>query len=227
LRSAVRLAVRASARPRRRKSKRAVTRGILDLLLATCCGDRLADSRDLALLLIAFGSGGRRRSEIAKLRVEQLSNEAPVAFEPGDPASPRLPCVAISLGRTKNAAASDDSRVLLVGPPVDALREWLERADIAKGPIFRAIDQWEGLEEKALTPQSVNLIVKRRCRLAGLDPAEFSAHGLRSGYLTEAAHSGVSLPEAMQQSQHRSVQQAASYFNDAERPRGRAARLAL
>jgi integrase len=227
LRAAVRLAVRAAARPRRRKSKRAVTRDILDRLLIACGSDRLADCRDFALLLIAFGSGGRRRSEIARLRVEQLSDEAPVALDPSDPNSPRLPCMAIALGRTKTAGADDDSRVLLVGPPVDALRMWLERADITKGPIFRAIDQWEGMDERALTPQAVNLIVKRRCVQAGLDPAEFSAHGLRSGYLTEAARAGVSLPEAMQQSQHRSVQQAASYYNDAERRQGKAARLTL
>ncbi len=63
--------------------------------------------------------------------------------------------------------------------------------------------------------------------MAGLDPREFAAHGLRSGYLTEAARQGVALPEAMQQSQHRSVQQAASYYNEAERAQGRAARLLL
>ena len=85
----------------------------------------------------------------------------------------------------------------------------------------------DALDERALTPQAVNLIVKRRCVLAGLDPANFSAHGLRSGYLTEAALRGVSLPEAMQQSQHRSVQQAASYYNDGERRQGKGARLAL
>ena len=65
-----------------------------------------------------------------------------------------------------------------------------------QGPIFRAIDRWEAIEERALTPQSINLIVKRRCALAGLEAREFSAHGLRSGYLTEAAQRGVSLPEA-------------------------------
>ncbi|MBE0704769.1 MAG: tyrosine-type recombinase/integrase, partial [Afipia sp.] len=81
--------------------------------------------------------------------------------------------------------------------------------------------------ERALTPQSINLIVKRRCAMAGLEPREFSAHGLRSGYLTEASRQGVALPEAMQQSQHRSVQQAASYYNDAERVRGRAVRLGV
>lgn len=227
LRSALRLAVRASIRPRQHKSKRAVTRDVLDRLLATCRSDRLADTRDLAILLLAFASGGRRRSEVARLRVEQLSDEPLVPLDPLDPKSPTLPCVAIQLGRTKIGNADDEGRVLLVGPPVEALREWLERADISRGPIFRAIDRWEAIEERALTPQSINLIVKRRCAMAGLDAREFSAHGLRSGYLTEASRRGVSLPEAMRQSQHRSVQQASSYYNDAERRQGRAVRLGI
>jgi integrase len=227
LRSALRLAVRASPRPRQRKSKRAVTRDVLDRLIATCASDRLADTRDLAILLLAFASGGRRRSEVARLRVEQLRNEPPAPVDPRDAGSPTLPCLAIQLGRTKTRDADEEGRVLLVGPPVEALREWLERADIKKGPIFCAIDRWEAVEEKALTPQSINLIVKRRCGMAGLEPDAFSAHGLRAGYLTEAARQGVALPEAMQQSQHRSVQQAASYYNDTERAQGRAARLAI
>jgi site-specific recombinase XerD len=227
LRSAVRLAVRASPRPRRRKSKRAVTRDVLDRLVATCATDRLADTRDLAILLLAFASGGRRRSEVARLRIEQLSDEPAVPLDSTDPKSRTLLCVSIQLGRTKTGDADDEGRVFLVGPPVEALREWLERADIQKGPVFRAIDRWEAIEERALTPQSINLIVKRRCAMAGLDPREFAAHGLRSGYLTEAARQGVALPEAMQQSQHRSVQQAASYYNEAERAQGRAARLGL
>ena len=81
------------------------------------------------------------------------------------------------------------------------------------------------MQERALTPQSVNLILKKRIAGAGLDPREYSAHGLRSGFLTEAARQGIALPEAMAQSQHRSVQQAARYYNDVERQMGRAARL--
>ena len=227
LRSALRLAVRASLRPRERKSKRDVTRDVLDRLIATCATDRLADSRDLAILLLAFASGGRRRSEVARLSVEQLRNEPPAQLDPRDTDSPTLPCLAIQLGRTKTGDADKEGSVLLVGPPVEALREWLERADIKKGPIFRAIDRWEAVEEKALTPQSINLIVKRRCAMAGLQPEAFSAHGLRAGYLTEAARHCVSLPEAMQQSRHRSVQQAASYYNEADRTKGKAARLAI
>ena len=204
-----------------------MTRDVLDRLLATCSSDRLADTRDLAILLLAFASGGRRRSEVARLRVEQLSEEPAVPLDPRDPRSPTLHCLAIQLGRTKTGNADDEGRVFLVGPPVEALREWLQRADITNGPVFRAIDRWEAIEERALTPQSINLIVKRRCAMAGLEAREFSAHGLRAGYLTEAARRGVALPEAMRQSQHRSVQQAASYYNEAERSQGRAVRLGV
>lgn len=227
LRSAVRLAVRASMRPRQRKSKRAVTSDILDRLLATCSTDRLADTRDLAILLLAFASGGRRRSEVARLRVEQITDEPAVQFDPQNPESGLLACAAVQLGRTKTGNFDDEGKVLIVGPPVEALREWLERADIASGPVFRAIDRWDAVDQRALTPQSINLILKRRCAMAGLNEKEFSAHGLRSGYLTEAARRGVALPEAMQQSQHRSVQQAASYYNDANRSLGMAARLTV
>lgn len=68
-------------------------------------------------------------------------------------------------------------------------------------------------------------MIKSRCAAAGLDPRAFSAHGRRYGYLAEAARTGVSLPEAMQQSRHRSVLQAARYYNEGENARGRAARL--
>jgi len=62
-------------------------------------------------------------------------------------------------------------------------------------------------------------------QLAGFDPGEFSAHGLRSGYLTEAANHGIPMPEAMEQSRHRSVQQASNYYNSAARRTGRASRI--
>ena len=227
LRAALRLAVRASARPRGRKSQKAVTRAVLDQLLAGCASNRLVDARDKALLLTAFASGGRRRSEIAGLRLEQVFREPPVPVDPADPRSPTLPCLSIVLGRTKTGSADEDSRVLLIGPPVEALEAWIAKAGIANGAIFRAIDRWGNLQDKALTPQAVNLIVKARCAQAGLDPAAFSAHGLRSGFLTEAARRGVPMPEAMRQSQHRSVQQAARYYNDSEAKLGAAARLAL
>lgn len=225
LQSALRLAVRAAARPRQRKSKKAVTGDVLSQLLVACSGERQVDLRDGALLLVAFASGGRRRSEVAALRVEDLHDEDPVPFDPKDPTSTLLPCLTIHLGRTKTTDAGDDTSVVLLGRPVLALKKWLTAASIQAGPIFRKIDQWGNIDRRAITPQTVNLVVKTRAKQAGLDPAMFSAHGLRSGYLTEAANRGVPLPEAMQQSLHKSITQAAGYYNDSERKMGRAARL--
>lgn len=225
LKSALRLAVRAGNRPRQRKSRGAVTGDILAQLIATCSGDRLVDVRDRAILLVAFASGGRRRSEIASLHVEDLVDEEPVAVDPGNPLSPLLPCLSIRLGRTKTTDQDDDATALLIGRPVEALKRWLQQAGIESGPVFRRIDQWGNMDRRPLTPQSVNLILKTRCQKAGLDPDKYSAHGLRSGYLTEAANRGIPLQEAMQQSQHKSVAQASSYYNNADRRNGRAARL--
>ncbi|MBB2687746.1 UNVERIFIED_ORG: integrase [Rhizobium etli] len=221
LRSALRLAVRAVPRPRRRKSGKAVTGDILAKLLATCSGDSLRDLRDRAILMVAFASGGRRRSEVAGLRKGQLTDEPPVKAEDGSP----LRSLSIHLGRTKNSGASQDEVVYLTGRPVDALNVWLAAAKIDGGSVFRAIDRWGHVSRRALDPKAVNDIVKRRVAMAGLEVGEFSAHGLRSGYLTEAANRGIPLAEAMEQSRHRSVQQASSYYNNATRRSGRAARL--
>jgi len=221
VKSAIRLAVRALNRPRSRKSVHAITGDILGKLLATCSGEDLTALRDRAILMVAFASGGRRRSEVAGLRVEQLVKQAPVTDENGSP----LPSLGIHLGRTKTSGADHDEIVYLTGRPVEALTRWLEAAKIDKGSVFRKVDRWGNVSARALEPSAINQIVKQRAQMAGLDAKEFSAHGLRSGYLTEAANRGIPLPEAMDQSRHRSVQQASDYYNDAKRRSGRASRL--
>ncbi len=221
VKSAIRLAVRAVPRTRRRKSARAVTGDILAKLLVTCESESLRDRRDRAILMVAFASGGRRRSEITSLRREQLTVEPPIEVADGPP----LPSLAIHLGRTKTSTGEQDDVVYLTGRPVEALNDWMVAARIESGSIFRGIGRWGTVSKRALDPQSINAILKQRAEMAGLDPGEFSAHGLRSGYLTEAANRGIPLPEAMEQSRHRSVQQASSYYNSATRRSGRAARL--
>ncbi|MBY3224374.1 site-specific integrase [Rhizobium laguerreae] len=221
LKSAIRLAVRSVPRTRGRKSAKAVTGDVLAKLLATCATDSLRDLRDRAILMVAFASGGRRRSEIAALRREQLTVEPPIPVENGAP----LPSLAIHLGRTKTSSCEQDDIVYLTGRPVEALNAWMTAAKIESGSVFRGIGRWGTVSRRALDPQSVNAIIKQRAQIAGLEPGEFSAHGLRSGYLTEAANLGIPLPEAMEQSRHRSVQQASSYYNNATRRSGRAARM--
>jgi integrase len=126
------------------------------------------------------------------LRKEQLVMEAPIPFE--GPYS--LPSLSIHLGRIKTRGADSEEVVYLTGRPVDALNTWLEAGRIERGSLFWAIDRWGNVSQRVLDPKAITDIVKQRAAMAGLDPAEFSAHGLRSGYLTEA----------MEQSRYRSIQ---------------------
>ena len=160
IRNALRLAIRAADRPRARKSASAITRDILDRLLATCGRGRAVDLRDRALLLLAFGSGGRRRSEIARLKVDDLEEREPVAADPSAPNGEKLPVVAIRLRRTKTSSADAGESVLVVGRPVEALRAWLAVSKIDAGPVFRRIDKWGNIGAAALDPQSVNAMIK-------------------------------------------------------------------
>ncbi len=155
LRSALRLAVRAVPRPRRRKSAKAITGDVLAKLLATCGDHSLRDIRDLAILMVAFASGGRRRSEVAVLRTEQLTIEAPVAGENGDP----LPSLAIHLGRTKNSVANQDEVVYLTGRWTPSMHGWTPRLTAAAcfgrsiaGAMFRAapsIRRWSTISSSS------------------------------------------------------------------------------
>ena len=112
----------------------------------------------------------------------------------------------------------------VVGPAGVALAQWLQAADINKGPIFRRIFRNGRVGDAALTPLSVNNIVKERCALAGID-GNFSAHSLRSGFVTEAGRQNMALVDTMAMTGHQSASTVLGYFR-AEAPlANKAARL--
>ena len=79
----------------------------------------------------------------------------------------------------------------------------------------------------ANTPRALasGLACRGRWRLAAAAPLSCRSPRLDRTKTTEAARQGVPLPEATAQSQHKSVQQAARYYNDAGRRLGKGARL--
>ncbi len=140
--------MKAADRPRVRNSRRAITRNILEDLIGTCTDGGSAALRDRALLLVAFRSGGRRRSELASLKVRQLIEEDPVPTDPTDSESPMLPCLTIQLARTKTSDAEEGAQVKLIGRPVDALTALMESEDVSEGSVFRRIDRWENVRAR-------------------------------------------------------------------------------
>ncbi len=128
-----------------------------------------------------------------------------------------------SISVTKTSGAGHDETVYLTGRPVEALTRWLEAARIDKGSVFRKVDRWSNVSARALEPRRQP--DRQTARKWPGSTQVNSPRGLRSGYLTEAANRGIPLPEAMEQSRHRSVQQASNYYNNATRRSGRAARM--
>jgi integrase len=99
--------------------------------------------------------------------------------------------------------------------PAKALREWLNAAGIVSGSLFRPINKAGTVAASRLTCRSVANIVKYADR-AGFDAAIFSAHSLRSGFLTSAAARGASIFKMMDQSGHKSIDTLRGYVRDAE-----------
>src|SRR3546814_17525133 len=91
VREAVKRAAKAEARPRVRKSRRAITRTILVDLLDTCADGGPAALRDPALFLVAFRPGRRRGSELASPKAAQLVEDLSVPAYPPTPPGPLTP----------------------------------------------------------------------------------------------------------------------------------------
>ena len=161
------------------RTRRAVTRDVLHRLLATCTSDCLADTHDVAILIcrVSVRRTAWRRgcvsSSFAKGRL--CTSVKPSSAEsrrdvgalepfptPRPPARPETPC-----------------------PPHRLPPSWcgqLDRKARRSGRCSGAIERRGAVADRALTPRSINLIVKRRCAMAGLDPRDYSTHRLRAGY---------------------------------------------
>ncbi|GAB5377879.1 MAG: site-specific integrase [Acuticoccus sp.] len=243
VRQALSAATKASERQKGRHSQTAVTRKVLDRLI----GDTdpalreflsLRELRDRTLLLVAFATGGRRRSELgALLRIEQIFALSPGPSSSSRPASTGIAVksgshgLGIAVGRTKTTNPQDGEHLVVTGRAQAYLEAWLAalqrvRQDIEDGPIFRLLDRWNNVGNRGLSGEAVNVIVKKSAAAVGLDPKTVLAHGLRAGYLTEASLKGVPIEAAMRHSLHRSVQSAVRYNRDEERASGKAAKLA-
>ena len=131
-----------------------------------------------------------------------------------------------SLLRTKtNQSGSErqDSNKPLVGKAADALAAWLNRSGITAGPIFRRIRRGDRVGEP-LSPAAVRDIVKTRAAAAGL-AEDFSAHSVRSGFVTEAARRNIPIDETMALTGHASVATVVGYFRTASSLDSKAAGL--
>ena len=196
---------RANARPRVPKSPKPITRDVLETLLASC-DDSHRGIRDRAMLMLAFASGGRRRSEVSNLNVEDIGRD--------DFAAKGL--LWIRLLETKTTRKDQAPKLPMKGRAARALVHWLEVLGDAKGPLFRPVSKSDRPLPRRLASDALRTILRHRLKLAGLPEDYASPHGLRAGFLTQAALDGAPLAAAMKLSLHRSAVQAQKYYADVE-----------
>ena len=174
--------------------------GMLDSL-----EEGLIGIRDRALLLLGF-AGGFRRSELAELDVEDITETADglvirVRRSKSDPEGKGV-SVALPYG---SATATC---------PVRSYRAWIGSAGLATGPAFRAVDRHSRVAPGRLDAGSIARVVKRAARAAGLDPALYAGHSLRAGFATQAFLNGAAEVSIMRQTRHKSLNTLRKYIRD-------------
>ena len=184
---------------------------LLEILVLVAKQKPLKAARDKAILLIGF-AGAFRRSELVALTVEDLT--------------PHAHGIELLIRRSKTDQEGEGRTVFVPLAksqercPVIALRAWLELAGIGSGPLFRPISRHDLLvSEKALTPQSVALVVKSSMKRAkGVDAASaVSGHSLRAGFVTEAAVVGMQPSVIMGQTGHKSLEMVFRYIRPVQK----------
>ncbi len=173
-------------------------------LLADCFqGDSLPTLRDRALILLGF-AGAFRRSELVAVQVENLT------FSPQG--------LVVFIPRAKGDQTGKGSSVAIPFAPevsicaARAVRDWVSRAGLKTGPLFRAFKRNGELRDAPLSDKSVALIVKKYAKMAGFDEAQFAGHSLRRGFATSAAQHDIGVLDIMRQTRHKSEKMVHRYI---------------
>ena len=187
-----------SKKYKRFNRRKPITKEILEDMIKTCKSSQI-DTRDKAILLFGWASGGRRRSEIIEATVENLTKTSD-----GD--------YLYNLNSSKTNQTGEDDIKPIKDRAAKALTDWLELSKVTTGYIFRSIGKG-GIIKGGLSGNDIRRIVKKRAKLAGYDERHFSAHSIRRGFVTEGGKQGKPILDIMKMTSHKSVETAMKYYD--------------
>lgn len=180
-----------------------LTRDLRERLTAAC-PDTLQGKRDRALLAVGADTLARR-SELASLLLENLRPLPQGGAE-------------IHITATKNDVEGRGRLAHISPPTMRRLADWLQAANISKGPIFRPVIGGQiGL--RPLHPHTIGRTLKNIARRAGLTQRQvdqISGHSLRVGAAQDMMTDGLSLLPIMRAGGWRSPAVVARYVEGAE-----------
>ena len=185
-------------------------------ILSVCDGlaaqrkNRTIAARDAAIIAVGF-AGALRRSEICQLRMEDVEFVSGAGEAAGMLLHIRR-SKTDQLGRGQSIAVPEGVFIR----PVERLRHWLAVSRITEGPVFQTM--WRGGRPRgrALHPTDIPRLVKRYVRAIGLDPADYSGHSLRAGFVTSAAAHSARLDKIMEVTRHTNTEMVLRYIRQAD-----------
>jgi len=185
--SVVHLALRRAVRRKSRRPTQA--NGLTSEILSRILGalpETPAGLRDAALISVGYDTLCRSY-ELAAIKVEHLRMSAS-----GD--------WSVLIARSKGDQAGDGRIAWLSPDTVDCLRRWMEAAEIAEGPLFRAL-HLRRVSESALHTSSIRRLVKRAAQAAGVEGDAvkgLSGHSMRVGAAQDMLVAGFDALAIMQ-----------------------------
>jgi integrase len=152
--------------------------------------------RNRALVLVGLASA-MRRSELVALDCSDLEW--------------RDAGIVITVRESKTDKFKEGQQVGVmkgtVACPVNALRAWLEAANIKAGPVFVRIlnKRSQRITDKRLAPRNVAAVVKAGVSKLGLNAADYGGHSLRRGHVSASVRAGKNVVRIAEQTRHASL----------------------
>ena len=197
----------------RQKQAHGLTWPLRQQLLAAA-GDRVIDARNRALVAVAYDTM-LRRAELCAAGLADL------ARDPRGAATLRVP-------RGKTDPGGRSSTVYVARDTVAILDEWLRRAGIADGRLFRSLRK-NGTPGERLHPSQIPRIFKGMARAAGVAEdvvGALSGHSARVGAAQDMIAAGIELPAILQAGRWKTPAMVSRYGERLLAGRGAAAQLA-
>ncbi len=185
--------------------------------------------RDAAVIAVGFAAA-LRRSEICGLEIGDVEFHG----GPGGEAAGMV----LNIRRSKTDQYGKGERIAVpegeLIRPVSRLLAWLGRSRLVggeaagagaagraedcrrRGPLFQTLRRGGHLQGRPMHPGDIGRLVKRRVRAIGLDPAEYSGHSLRAGFVTSAAECGARVDKIMEVTRHASPAMVLRYIRQAD-----------
>ncbi|MDE2915529.1 MAG: site-specific integrase [Paracoccaceae bacterium] len=174
------------------------------LAMLKSCGRGLHGLRDAAVLSLGFAAA-LRRSELCYLQTYDLERRG-------------VEGMMLHVRRSKTDPQAIGQRVAVMQGkairPVAHLERWLSESNIREGFVFQTLLRGGVASGRPLDPGDVARIVKRRARIIGLDPREYSGHSLRAGFVTCAAVHHARIDKIMEVTRHRNAETLLKYIRD-------------